>query len=168
MKTLLKHQLFRLILTPLLVMGLTACGSAPEKKAEPVAPPPVILTLEISASADVNPDLEARPSPLILNMLELKAVDEFNRADYLTLTQVEDFGLGGDVLSKTEITLTPGSSSETKLELNPNTTYLGFVAGYRDIDNSRWRASQMLVPGQSGRISVTLDRQQILVGNNNK
>ena len=159
MKTLFSRSLFRLAFLSLLLTGLASCGSPPEQKDDQMQ----TLVIEISASADVNPDLEARPSPVILHMLELRAVDEFNRADYFTLMQVETSSLGGDVLNKTEIVLTPGTSREARLELNPNTAFLGFVAGYRDIDNSRWRISQVIVPGQTGRLSVTLDKHQILI-----
>ena len=152
MKTLIRHHLFSITILSLLVLGLASCGSAPKKES---------LKIRISATTDVNPDLDSRPSPVILHLLELSAIDEFNRADFFALTQNDAAALGGDVLNKTEIILTPGSSRETILELDQLAVYLGFVAGYRDIDNSRWRVSQAVVPGKTDWISVKITKQQI-------
>ncbi len=139
MKSPFNNRFFLFIILSLLVFGLASCGGAPKKHS---------LTIRISATTDVNPDLDTRPSPVILHVLELSAIDEFNRADFFALTQNDAAALGGDVLNKTEIILTPGSSKETVLELDKQAVYLGFVAGYRDIDNSRWRVSQAVVPGR--------------------
>jgi len=152
MKALFNHRLFPFLILSLLVFGLASCGGAPKKHS---------LNIRISASSDVNPDLNSRPSPVILHVLELSAIDEFNRADFFALTQNDAAALGGDVLNKTEIILTPGSSTETVLELDQQAVYLGFVAGYRDIDNSRWRVSQAVVPGKTDWISVKITKQQI-------
>lgn len=152
MKALFNHRLFPFLILSLLVFGLASCGGAPKKHS---------LNIRISASSDVNPDLNSRPSPVILHVLELSAIDEFNRADFFALTQNDAAALGGDVLNKTEIILTPGSSRETVLELDQQAVYLGFVAGYRDIDNSRWRVSQAVVPGKTDWISVQITKQQI-------
>lgn len=152
MKTLFNHHLFQFIVFSLLVFGLAACGGAPKKHS---------LTIRISATTDVNPDLDTRPSPVILHVLELTSIDGFNRADFFALTQNDAAALGGDVLNKTEIILTPGSSHETNLELDQQAVYLGFVAGYRDIDNARWRVSQAVVPGKTDWISISIAKQQI-------
>lgn len=129
---------------------LSSCGSAPPK--------PERLEIRIATSTDLNPDIEGRPSPAVLHILQLTDVDEFNRADYFALTRGDAATLGGDVLSKTEIVLTPGVSTETRMELHPQAAHLGFVAGFRDIDNARWRLAQAVVPGKTDWISVSLDR----------
>ena len=114
MKTLINHYLVRFVILSLLLLGLASCGGAPKKHS---------LQVRISATTDVNPDLETRPSPVILHILELTAIDEFNRADYFALTEKDASALGGDVLNKTEIILTPGSAKETALELDPRNRY---------------------------------------------
>ncbi len=154
MKALFNHHLFQIIIFSLLVFGLASCGSAPTVEKHS-------LTIRISATTDVNPDLQTRPSPIILHLLELTSIDGFNRADFFALTQNDASALGGDVLNKTEIILTPGASRETVLELDQRSVYLGFVAEYRDIDNARWRLSQAVVPGETDWISVNITKQQI-------
>jgi type VI secretion system protein VasD len=152
MKALFNHQLLLFIILSLLVFGLASCGGAPKKHS---------LNIRISATTDVNPDVDTRPSPVILHVLELSAIDEFNRADFFALTQNDASALGGDVLNKTEIILTPGSSKETMLELDQQAVYIGFVAGYRDIDNARWRVSLAVVPGKTDWIGIKIAKQQI-------
>lgn len=142
-----------LILT-LAALLLAACGGAPKKET---------LEVQITATSDVNPDLQSRPSPVILHMLELSAIDEFNRASFFELTENDAAALGGDVLNKTEIILTPGGSKTTALNLGPQVAYLGFVVAYRDIDNARWRLSQEVVPGKTDSIVVNVGRQRISV-----
>lgn len=143
-----------LLLSVVLVMVLAACGGAPKKES---------LEVRISAAAELNPDVDARPSPIILHILELKAIDEFNRADYFALTQNDASALGGDVLNKTEIIMTPGVAQTVTLVLDNAVGYLGLVAGYRDIDSSRWRVSQEVRPGKTDWIAVTLDKNQISI-----
>jgi type VI secretion system protein VasD len=121
------------------------------------------LQIRMAAAADVNPDLDNRPSPIILHILEMSGIDQFNRADYFALTRDDAAALGGDVLNKTEVILTPGATKTTELELNVQTAYLGFVAGYRDLDHSQWRVSQPVVPGKTDWISVLLEKQKITI-----
>ncbi len=146
----------RLAFLSLLVLGMAACGGAPAVETHD-------LGIRINASSDVNPDVDSRPSPVILHVLELSSVDEFNKADFFALTKNDAAALGGDVLNKTEIILTPSAVKEMPLELNEQTAFIGFVAGYRDIDNSRWRVSQEVIPGKTDWISVTVGKQQILI-----
>ncbi len=141
-------------LLTLAIMLLTACGGAPKKET---------LEIRISATSDVNPDLNNRPSPVILHILELTAVDEFNKATFFGLTENDAAALGGDVLNKTEIILTPGGASETVLELDSRVGFLGFVAAYRDIDNARWRVSQEVIPGKTDFITLNVGMQQITI-----
>jgi type VI secretion system protein VasD len=154
MKIQISHLLVRFFVIAALTVSLACCGGAPKKHG---------LEIRLTATADVNPDSESRPSPVILHVLELTSIDEFNRADYLALTEDDASALGGDVLNKTEIILTPGAFKEIALELDEQIAYLGFVAGYRDIDNSRWRVAQEIIPGKTDWIAVNIGKQQISI-----
>jgi len=159
MKSLLHHSPVRFIFLSVFGIFLAACAAAPPP------PPPTVhpLTVRLAASADVNPDIDNRPSPVIVHVLELSAIDEFNRADYFALTNNDASALGGDVMNKTEIILTPGSSKQIRLEVGQKIAYIGLVAGYRDIDNSRWRVAQEIVPGSNTSLSATIGSQQISI-----
>lgn len=133
---------------------LAACGAAPKERS---------MTMQITASSDVNPDLQSRPSPVVLHVLELSSIDEFNRASFFELTENATAVLGGDMLNKTEIILTPGGSRSSTLDLGESVAYIGLVAGYRDIDNARWRLSHQLVPGRTGSIVVHIGKQHVSI-----
>ena len=156
MKTRLAHFPVRFFLLSALVVFAAACAG-------PGTPKPHKLQLEIKATADVNPDIDNRPSPVILHVLELSAVDEFLKADFFALTSDDASALGGDVLNKTELILTPGSSKSMSLDLKPDTSYVGFVAGYRDIDNARWRVAEEVARGESSQMNVEIGNKQITV-----
>jgi type VI secretion system protein VasD len=142
-----------LLVVPLLVL-LGACAGAP--------PAPEELDMQISTTADVNPDLQGRPSPIILHILELSSTEQFNRLDYMNLTQPSGAALGADLLSKNQMVLQPGDSKSMPMELNPQTTAIGLVAGYRDIDNAVWRTDIAITQGSTKGITVTLEQQQIV------
>lgn len=151
-----RKMVYRMLASALLVIAVASCGGKPVNEVH-------TMQIRVAASEDVNPDTEGRPSPIILHVLELTGIDQFNRADYFSLTREDAASLGGDVLNKTELIMTPGASKQTDLELNLQTAYLGFVAGYRDIDHSQWRVSQPVAPGKTDWISVNLEKQQITI-----
>jgi len=57
--------------------------------------------------------------------------------------------------------LQPGESRTLPLDLNPMTTAVGFVAGYRDIDNAAWRQTVPVTYGVTKGISITLGQTQL-------
>jgi type VI secretion system protein VasD len=141
------------LVTVTTVLLLSACAGAPKKEK---------LGLSINATADVNPDMQGRPSPVILYIFELNSVEQFNGLDYVGLTQPSGAALGTSLLAKKQEILQPGTSSELPLELDPQTTIIGLVAGYRDIDNATWRTSVPINQGKTKQLSITLNQQQIV------
>lgn len=132
---------------------LSACAGAPKRED---------LGLQISATADVNPDMQGRPSPIILHVMELNSTEQFNRLDYMALTQPSGAAMGGELLAKNQVVLQPGESKTLPLELNPMTSAIGLVAGYRDIDNAVWRKTVPIQQGKTKGLSITLEQTQIV------
>jgi len=150
-------RVFRSIMISLLTIALvgllSACAGAPKREN---------LGLQISATADVNPDMQGRPSPIILHVMELNSAEQFNRLDYMGLTQPSGSALGPELLGKNQVILQPGESKTLPLELNPMTTVIGLVAGYRDIDNAVWRKTIPITQGKTKGLSITLEQTQIV------
>ena len=142
------------LLTVVMLGLLSACAGGP--------PPLEPLDMQISATADVNPDMQGRPSPVILHIMELSSTEQFNRLDYMGLTQPSGAGLGADLLGKKQMILQPGDAKALPMDLNPQTTAIGLVAGYRDIDNAAWRKVIPVTPGGTKGISITLEQTQIV------
>ena len=151
-----KRSAFQSVVIALLSIAvialLSACGGAPKREK---------LDMQIAATADVNPDMQGRPSPVILHILELGSTEQFNRLDYMKLTEPSGAALGPDLLGKNRVILQPGDSRALPMELNPLTTAIGLVAGYRDIDNAAWRTSIPIVQGDTKGISITLEQTRI-------
>jgi len=143
-----------IVLGSAILMTAASCKSMPKKSS---------LELRITTSSDVNPDIESRPSPIVLHVIQLTDEVSFDQANYFELTRDDATALGSDAISKTEIVLTPGDARSLPIELSPLTAYLGVVAGYRDIDNSVWRISQPIRPGKTDWIAVNLARQSITI-----
>jgi type VI secretion system protein VasD len=153
-----RRTVFQSVIVTLLsivMLGLlSACASAPPK------PEPV--DMQITATADVNPDMQGRPSPVILHIIELSSTEQFNRLDYMGLTQPSGAGLGADLLGKNQMVLQPGETKSLPMELNAMTSAIGLVAGYRDIDNATWRKVIPVTQGSTKGISITLEQTQIV------
>ena len=141
------------ILTIAMAGLLSACAGGPPK--------PEALNIQVSATADVNPDMQGRPSPIILHVMELKSGEQFNRLDYMGLTQPAGTVLGPELLGKNQVILQPGESKALPMELNAQTTSIGLVAGYRDIDNAAWRRVIPITQGETKDINITLEQTQI-------
>lgn len=141
------------LLTLALLGLLTACAGGPPKREA--------LDMQVMATADVNPDMQGRPSPVILHIMELNSTEQFNRLDYMGLTQPSGAALGAELLGKNRLVLQPGESKELPMELNPMTTAIGLVAGYRDIDNASWRKVIPITQGDTKGIVITLGQTQI-------
>ena len=148
------RPIFISFLTVTLLALLSACAGGP--------PPREPLGIQIAATADVNPDMEGRPSPVILHVMELNSTEQFNRLDYMGLTQPSGAALGAELLGKNQVVLQPGESKSLPMELNPQTTVIGLVAGYRDIDNAAWRKTVPITQGATKGISITLEQTQIV------
>jgi type VI secretion system protein VasD len=117
----------------LLALCLASCGSKPPKP-----PPPTKAAIVIAA--DVNPDAAGRPSPIVVRLYQLKEEGAFNSASYFALSDKEQETLGPSLASREEYELKPGETRELVLKIPPEARYLGAVAAYRDLNNSKWKA----------------------------
>jgi type VI secretion system protein VasD len=79
---------------------IAGCGSAPEKPAD--------VKARISASADVNPNSEGRPSPVHVRIFQLKEDGAFMSADFWSLVDKEQETLGDSLVLRLEEDLAPG------------------------------------------------------------
>jgi type VI secretion system protein VasD len=148
------HPRFRLALLALTAV-LAACA------AKPPAPPPTVLRGAIEASAAVNPDARGRPSPIVVKVFELRSVGPFEAADFFSLFDKDREALGADVLRKEELTLRPGERVAIDRTLDPDTRYVGIVAGYRALERSRWRAHTAISAQRVNALVLTLDADGI-------
>lgn len=115
---------------------LVSCSSLDSSKRA------IKLDLHIDAAEPINSDASGRSSPIQVWIYELKAVNGFNNLDYFSLTQAEGKSpIEADILVKDEFILRPGDKQTISRDINPDTKFIGVIAGYRDLTRSVWRTN---------------------------
>jgi len=130
------------LLAGVLLMGvlLAGCSSGP-----------ALLTANVAASAQVNPDFKKRPSPIVVRVYELKASTQFESADFVSLFDKDQAVLGADLVSREEFVLRPGETKLIAKPLSPDTKFIGVMAAFRELERSRWH---VVVPVAAGKKNV--------------
>lgn len=97
------------------------------------------VDVRLSATAEVNPDIEGRPSPIAVKLYELSRRAEFDSLDFEAAFTRSEALLGDTLLSASEHILLPGQTLERRIELHPATAHVAVVAAYRAIDEAHWK-----------------------------
>lgn len=137
---------------------LSIAGCAGPKKVEP---PKVVATIE--AAPDVNPDPSGRPSPVMVQLYELKAAGRFNGADFFSLFERASATLGQDLQQKDEVLLAPGERRTVNLQFREGSHHLGVIAGYRSFETARWRAVVDTPVDTVTRVLIRADRAAVIL-----
>lgn len=143
---------------------LGGCSSDPEKPEDKVeAPEPTSKEIEakIAVSNTVNPDIDGRPSPIVVRIYELKTLGKFEVGDFYKLFDEHEAFLGSDLIASEQFHLQPGDTKTLKLKVPLETNYFAVAAAYRDVNRAIWRASKQLKSEQSTQIEVVLDTLSI-------
>lgn len=120
---------------------------------------PPSAEFQISASSDLNPDANDRPSPIVLKIFALRSADAFNNARFFELYENATNTLGVDLLNQVEFQILPGDQRESvELTFDLEARWLGLLAAYRDLDNSVWRSSVPVEIGETAEFEVILER----------
>jgi len=137
-----------LIVAMLAAAALSGCGGA--------APETVTVPVTIAAAANANPDASGRPSPVQLQIYQLKSGAALEQADYFKLSENAQAALGDSLVGSEQVVLAPGKTQTVSLKLDPATRQLGVAAGFRDIDHARWRALTPVDPERAGAVRISV------------
>ncbi|MBA8879733.1 type VI secretion system lipoprotein TssJ [Phyllobacterium myrsinacearum] len=133
---------------------LAACTSTPEPSGPKYQDP---IPTTVSASATANPSPSGSATPTSVEIFVLKSPGRFQSLDYFQLKGGS--ALGDDLVERKTVSVRPGQTTE--LTINPGTegAYAGVIAGFRDIENARWRA---LTPiSGSSRLSISVGKLSV-------
>ncbi|WP_175754551.1 type VI secretion system lipoprotein TssJ [Burkholderia ambifaria] len=111
---------------------LPGCGATERAAAVPYA-------ITVDVAPDVNPDLNRKPSPIVLKVFQLRAASAFDGADFFSLQDKPENLLGADLLGTDRVILRPGESRTLHYRGNVEAGAIGVVAEYRMLDRNRWR-----------------------------
>lgn len=119
------------------------------------------LDLTLTASDQLNPDLDGRPSPIVVRLMELKNPVAFENADFFSLYERAKDSLSPDLVVSEELELRPGETRELKLSVKEGSRYVGVLAAYRDLPETRWRYVVALTPVKLTRAELRLEQNGI-------
>ncbi|MBD8604586.1 type VI secretion system lipoprotein TssJ [Pseudomonas sp. CFBP 8771] len=119
------------------------------------------LNLKLTASDQLNPDLNGRPSPIVVRLFELKHPVAFENADFFSLYERAKESLAPDMVSTEELELRPGETVELKLSVEEGSRYVGVLAAYRDLPDTKWRYTLQVAPVEVTDADLTLDQSGI-------
>ena len=119
------------------------------------------LDLSLAGSDQLNPDLNGRPSPIVLRLFELKHPVAFENAHFFSLYQRPKEALSPDLVTLEELELRPGETRELKLSVQADSRYVGVLAAYRDLPEAQWRFVIPLEAAARNRSQLSLDARGI-------
>lgn len=158
MNTHLGARVCAALMSIILLLALGGCAKPP-----PPPPKPTILQISVAVDPNVNPDARGRASPVVARLLELKTLAAFQSADFFSLFDRDRESLGGDLVAKEELVLQPGESRQFRRELQPDTRFVAVVAGYRDIERARWRASIPVALNETTPVTISVRERDIVI-----
>ena len=114
----------------------------------------IIATIE--AAPDLNPDVEGRPSPLVMRAYVLRSPTAFENAGFFGLYEDEAGTVGQDLIDRYQFIVEPGTTTtqEFRIDKDSGASHLGFLAAYRDLERADWRAVMEPRLGKRNRITV--------------
>lgn len=116
------------------------------------------VNLKLTASDKVNPDLNGRPSPVVVRLFELRHPVTFENADFFSLYERAKESLTPDLVAVEELELRPGETVDLKLSVEEGSRYVGVLAAYRDLPETSWRYTVQATPAQVTEADITLDQ----------
>jgi type VI secretion system protein VasD len=148
------------------------CSSDPEKpppekpvavaEPPPKAPPsPVQVHMVVSELA--NPDLNERPSPIVIRIYELKSLGKFEEGDFYKLFENYDSLLGPELIASEQYHLKPGEVNIVKRTLSADTRYIAVSAAFRDINRAIWKDTVQLTDDKTSDLLVFIEKLNISV-----
>ncbi|HSO79661.1 MAG TPA: type VI secretion system lipoprotein TssJ, partial [Chromatiaceae bacterium] len=137
--------------------SLAACGGKPPKEEKP----PPVLRVDVTAAPNANRGPGGQALPIVVRLYELRAQGAFSGADFFSLYDREAKTLGGELIAREELTLTPGQTRQIVKPLSPQARYLGVLGAFRDLDHAAWRALVPLADGKDNNLDVAVGAKAI-------
>ncbi len=98
------------------------------------------LLVSLFVDADVNPDDNKIPSPLIIRMYELKSPKIFKKSNFIDIYEKDTEVLGADLVAKQKLKpIQPGETRKVSFVLNEETEYVGLFAEFLQYKNANYK-----------------------------
>jgi type VI secretion system protein VasD len=114
--------------------------------------------LNISASNEVNPDQDNRPSPIIVRVYQLTDSRQFSREEFISLYQNAEQNLGKDLIDTTLLKeFIPGENRKETLKLSADVHYIGILAEYSQYQKADTMLVLPVTPHKQNSLYITLN-----------
>lgn len=140
-------------------LGSVGCGGKPPKP----EPDPTIVRLELIADRSANADARGRATPVVVRYYLLQTTAAFEGADYFTLFERDEALLGAGKIQREELTLTPGQTRTAELRPQGEANYVGVFVAYREVNQTRWRATAPVPQNKTSRYSILVGRNGVSI-----
>ncbi|KAF1067767.1 type VI secretion system lipoprotein TssJ [Variovorax sp.] len=120
------------IVTSPWLAGLGGCASTAKSMPTPYA-------VSIKVDDGVNPDGRGQAAPILVKVFELKSSGNFETADYFALQDRDRETLAAELVNADQAILRSGEERTFKREAGLDSRAIGVIAGYRKLENARWR-----------------------------
>jgi len=127
-----------------------------------------IIELSISASEQLNPDIESRPSPIVLRIYQLTHIDTFNNSDFFALYENDQTLLAQDLKYREELEIQPKHSKIKRLEISPDSKFIAVLAAFRDLDKAQWKSFVEIDPLNLQPLKIDLGESTVIIDFINK
>lgn len=120
--------------------------------------------IDIAASDNVNPDGKGFASPIQIKIYELTSRSTFDNLDFERAYNNAQTLLSDELVSEAVITLQPNESIRHNIALNENTRFIAIIAGFINIDSTRWKHVYDVNPFGYYNHEITLNDKGIIAG----
>ncbi|MDR2386088.1 MAG: type VI secretion system lipoprotein TssJ [Deltaproteobacteria bacterium] len=122
------------------------------------------LTLVMAGLPNANPDATGRPSPVIIQMYELRSDLLFKQAEMVPLFSDPTGVLGADLVALDELTVLPATAYTIEYEPAPETKFIGVMASFRQsAGKGPWKIIVPIDPQDQTTLAIELNSSSLIL-----
>ncbi len=128
-----------------MLTGVTGCG-APPPAAAPEPCDAQVVTLNIFAGDDINPNETENPRPVVVRLYQLTTDMTMANARYDDILLKDAEVLKDQILGRNEVTVFPNDRVEVQFERNPEAYFLVGAAMFHGPQGNSWKTFYQFPP----------------------
>jgi len=148
---------FKVISSLGIIILLSSCGTSGGP------PEPITIDLTISASKNLNPDIEKRASPIVIRIYQLTQIDTFNNSDFFALYENDKSILAKDLSFREEFEIKPSQSNSKPFAIHSTGKYIAVLAAFRDLDKAQWKSFLEIDPLNPPSLKIDLEEFKVSI-----
>ena len=127
-------------------------------------PPAIPLRISIKASNSINTNIDMQASPLVITVFQLQSKPLFMASTYEKLSTAPNEELKDSLVDQSQYEIRPGERAQLDQTLMPETNFLGVIAGYRVLNNAKWRVIVPITDRKKIKyMEIRAEEQRILI-----